>query len=338
MLRFVSETQNPVAVREQLQSEFPESQFALNFVYRLANNSTARRLPDVTAGGPSCDPQRCYGPQLINWHAELATCAAGVKVGIIDTAADVAHPALAWKRLHVHRLPHHEPASIQPHWHGTGVISLLAGHPTSGTPGLVPDSDYVIADAFITNSQGSPETNTESLLWALDLMEQRGAQVVNMSLSGPRDDLVHQRLAQLSLKGMVFVAAAGNGGLDAPSAYPAAYKGEVIAVTAVDRDQRIYDHANRGDYIDVAAPGVRIWTALPNSKEGLQSGTSFAAPFVTAIIAAIYKNAVLPAMKDAHELRGPKAVALAHLSTAKMARDENSRTRYCEGTFRLRGG
>ncbi len=53
-------------------------------------------------------------------------------------------------------------------------------------------------------------------------------------------------------------------------------------------------HANRGDYIDVAAPGVRVWTALPNNKEGAQSGTSFAAPFVTAIVAAIYKQSPAP--------------------------------------------
>jgi subtilisin family serine protease len=321
VVRLVSESENPVVAREQLQSEFQGAHFALNFVYQLASNSMMRRSPDGSAGGGSCDPQRCYGPVLINWRAELAACAAGIKVGIIDTAVDVAHPALAWKRLNVRRLPNHEPASMEPHSHGTGVVSLLTGHPTSGTPGLVPDADYVIADAFIRDRLGKPETDTEHLLWALDVLEEHGAQVVNMSLSGPKDDLVYQRLVELSRKGIVFVAAAGNGGSDA-SAYPAAYKEEVIAVTAVDRNQRVYDHANHGDYIDVAAPGVRIWTALPNGKEGLQSGTSFAAPFVTAIVAAIYKNALLPAMSDPRELRGPKALALAHLSTAKIGRDE----------------
>jgi subtilisin family serine protease len=252
----------------------------------------------------------------------LAACTVGVKIGIIDTAVDVAHPALAWKRLVVRRIANQEPASMEPHWHGTGVLSLLMGNPTSGVPGLVPDADYIIADAFFRNRTGKPETDTEHLLRALDVLERGGAQVVNMSFTGPRDDLVHQRLVALSLKGVVFVAAAGNGGPDAPPAYPAAYKDEVIAVTAVDRDQRLYDHANQGDYIDVAAPGVRIWTALPNSKQGLQSGTSFAAPFVTAIAAAIYKNALVPAMSDPGAPRGPKAVALAHLSAAKAVRDD----------------
>ena len=51
-----------------------------------------------------------------------------------------------------------------------------------------------------------------------------------------------------------------------------------------------YDYANRGSYIDVAAPGVRIWTALPDNKEGMVTGTSFAAPFVTAVAAVTYKK------------------------------------------------
>ena len=212
--------------------------------------------------------------------------------------------------------------SEPPDWHGTGVVSLLAGNPKSGTPGLVPDADYVIANAFFKNASGQSETDTVHLLWALKVLEQHGAQVVNMSLSGPRDELVHQRLIELSRKGMIFVAAAGNGGPDAPAAYPAAYKDEVIAVTAVDRNQRTYDHASRGDYIDVAAPGVRIWTALPNNREGALSGTSFAAPFVTAIVAAIYKQTLLPQISDPSHSRAPEALTLAHLSTAKLVRDE----------------
>src|SRR5205809_343587 len=104
-----------------------------------------RRAPDAGPGATSCDSQRCYGPALIKWHPELAACTAGVKIGIIDTGVDVPHPALAWKKLVVHRIPNQERASTEPHSHGTGVVSLLMGDVTSGTPGLVPNADYVIA-------------------------------------------------------------------------------------------------------------------------------------------------------------------------------------------------
>ena len=83
---------------------------------------------------------------------------------------------------------------------------------------------------------------------------------------------------------VTFVAAAGNNGPVAPESYPAAYK-DVIAVTAVNKDLENYRGANRGSYVDLSAPGVKIWTALPDGKEGFRTGTSFAAPFVTGIVA-----------------------------------------------------
>ena len=64
----------------------------------------------------------------------------------------------------------------------------------------------------------------------------------------------------------------------------------MIAVTAVDRNLAAYAYAGRGDHIDVAAPGVEIWTALPNKHEGPQTGTSFAVPFVTSIVALSYRS------------------------------------------------
>ena len=310
VLRMVSETDTALVAREQLQARFPETRLGLNFIYALANDSLPPRAIDAKADAQSCPPERCYGPRLIDWRADLAACAAGVKIGVIDTAVDASHPALAWKKLTVHHAAH-QVAGEQLDWHGTGVVSLLAGSPKSGTPGLVPEAHYVIANIFFKNTSGQSETDTVRLLWGLGILEQHGAQVVNMSLSGPRDELVHQRLIELSRKGTIFVAAAGNGGPTAPAAYPAAYKDQVIAVTAVDRSQRVYDHANRGDYIDVAAPGVRIWTALPNNKEGAVSGTSFAAPFVTAIVAAIYKHTLFPEMSTTNPPRAPETIILA---------------------------
>ena len=126
-----------------------------------------------------------------------------------------------------------------------------------------------------------------------------------MSLMGPQDDLVHARIASMARKGKAFVGAAGNGGPHAPAGYPAAYE-EVIGGN--------WDHANRGAYIDVAAPGVQIRTALPGDKEGVLSGTSFAAPFVTAAVAAAYRDSGLEgAVKQGGNPRDFKGQMLAQL-------------------------
>ena len=64
----------------------------------------------------------------------------------------------------------------------------------------------------------------------------------------------------------------------------------MIAVTAVDRKRKNYPYATRGPHIDLAAPGVGIWVALPGGREGTLTGTSFAAPYVTAVVAAMYAS------------------------------------------------
>ena len=230
-------------------------------------------------GSKGCRTERCYGRRVIGWQDQLGR----VRQGRED-------------RHHRHRLRCAPPRVQRIEREGRHGGHRPTGPPTgteracfrfsasdaeSSTPGLVPDAEFLIADAFFQNSFGRARTDTARVLEALQRLEEHGAQVINMSLVGPSDDLVHDRIADMSTrKGVVFVAAAGNGGPAAPPGYPAAYK-EVIAVTAVDDRKRSYDYANRGRYIDVAAPGVRIWTALPDRKEGMLNGTSFAAPFVT---------------------------------------------------------
>ena len=96
----------------------------------------------------------------------------------------------------------------------------------------------------------------------------------------------------------------GNGGPGAPPAFPAALEG-VIAVTAVDVDGRLFEQANRGGYVDVAAPGVRVIAPAA----GPETGTSFAAPFVTAWVAAMIAEG------------GPADAAAMHRAIAVTARD-----------------
>ena len=161
-------------------------------------------------------------------------------------------------------------------------MSLLAGNAHSSTPGLVPDATFLVGDAFFTDRNGNAISDTVTMLKAIDWLIEQGVDVANLSFAGPPDEFVHDSIRKLARKGTVILAAAGNEGRDAPPSYPAAYP-EVIAVTAVDRNLAAYAYAGRGDHIDVAAPGVEVWTALPNRREGPQTGTSFAVPFVTSV-------------------------------------------------------
>jgi subtilisin family serine protease len=271
-----------------LQRELPGSTLHLNRIYRIyypAANDGEKGGSNIEPADPDvpCIDDRCYGRQAIKWKDDLGKCASKRKIGIIDTHVDVGHKALAGQNIRQKTfMPHgREPAKSG---HGTGVLAILAGRPDSGTPGLIPEADFLVASIFFTGGDGGVQTDTVSLLKALQWMDRSDVKLVNMSFSGPQDPLLERRIGRLRAEGMVFTAAAGNEGLAAGPSYPAAYP-DVVAVTAVDKKMRIYPSANRGDYIDLAAPGVHIWTALPKSKAGYMSGTSFAAPFVTAMLA-----------------------------------------------------
>jgi hypothetical protein len=72
----------------------------------------------------------------------------------------------------------------------------------------------------------------------------------------------------------------------------------VLAVTAVDRFLRPYQKANRGIYINFAAPGVGIWTPGPYRKGKFRSGTSFAAAYFTAMAA---RKLQYPEVRQGHQ-------------------------------------
>jgi subtilisin family serine protease len=160
------------------------------------------------------------------------------------------------------------------------------------------------------------------MLQALAWLKKRGVAVANLSFAGPPDDLLHRAVQELTKAGIVVVAAAGNEGPSAPPSYPAAYE-EVIAVTAVDRHLAAYRYASRGDHIDLAAPGVDVWTALPGRREGPQTGTSFAVPFVTAVVAVAGGATGQPADDDPLAAKARALAAIAKGVRSLGQRDRN---------------
>jgi hypothetical protein len=289
--------------RNTLYEMFPDDGFGLNRIYTAgrpagtqAVKSAAVPAPPGPGGAPvrpgaGCTPERCFGIKVINWQPQLAACARGIRIGVIDTGLDKAHPAFV--DLTPDRFQHKvfiaEGAKPAPNQHGTGILSLLAGSVRSGTPGLVPDATFLVGDAFFADRSGNAMSDTYTMLKALNWLKGAKVDVANLSFAGPKDDLVHDAITKLARTGTVILAAAGNEGQDAPPSYPAAYE-EVIAVTAVDRNLAPYMYASRGNHIAVAAPGVDVWTALPNRREGPQSGTSFAVPFATSVVALTYRT------------------------------------------------
>ena len=226
----------------------------------------------------ACTGPDCPARSMIDWPQATAACGKPPLIGMVDTGLNPDHPVFASSKVELHRIQRNAGASEQVH--GTAVASLLVGDPQSRSPGLLPGAQLIAVDGF-HNARGDERMDAFALIEALDLLAQKGVRVVNLSFAGPANEALGQQLKMLDQKGIVLVAAAGNFGPSAKPAYPAAYE-QVIAVTAVDRRGQIYRRANRGQYIDLAAPGVDVWTAASVSGARVRTGTSYAAPFVTA--------------------------------------------------------
>ncbi len=229
---------------------------------------------------PLADPLRSrqQARALIRWTGADPGCGSGLRLGMADSVIDTSHPAFAGRSIRQRSvLPPGQP--IAPPDHGTAIASLLIGRPGSGYDGLLPGASLIAATIFRGRDPRHPDTTSELILKALDWLAGQRVQVINLSFGGPGDRIMGLAIHRLRQAGIALVAAAGNGG--AGPIYPAAYP-DVIAVTAIDASRRRYHAASRGDYLDLAAPGVDLWVARPGGDGLYRSGTSFAVPFVSA--------------------------------------------------------
>ncbi len=232
----------------------------------------------------------------------------GLKIGVIDTAVDGAHATL--KSAHLVARDFVPYATIKPADHGTAVVSILAGE-DGGYLGLAPMADIIAASVFFEGAGGRASATTESLVRALDWMAEMKAPIVSMSLAGPPNAILEGAITRATKAGVTVVAAAGNEGPAARPAFPAAYA-DAVAVTAVAKDGHVYRLANRGDYVDIAAPGVAVRHARKGGGYASSSGTSMAAPFVAAALADLRRDgarsasdAVRMLMDNAQDLGAP---------------------------------
>ena len=241
-----------------------------------------------------------YAPAKIGWPTTgVRLTGKDVLIGVIDTAIDLNHPDLKSAVLDsFDALPDQPVLSRR---HGTAVAGLVAGR--SMIKGVAPQARLLVARAFDEPRKNRKASSTTyQILEALDWTVAKGARIVNMSFTGPRNDLLSNALSAAAKKNVLLIAAAGNHGPNAPPAYPAAEQ-SVLAVTAIDVEDHIYQNANVGAYVFVAAPGVDVLAAVPDSGVDMVSGTSFAAPFLSGLAALMLeRNSALTPLQFARIL------------------------------------
>ncbi|MCB1514984.1 MAG: S8 family serine peptidase [Hyphomicrobiaceae bacterium] len=232
----------------------------------------------------SCDTPVCRQRRAIKWPEPPDECRVAAVMAMIDTTIDLTVPALQGQQIEVINGVS-KGRALASSSHATAIASLLVGRNDAAVPGLLPRSRVIAIQAFHRSSSGEDIADTFDIAAALDTASRRGARVVNMSLTGPNNKVLADSVRETIAGDTVVIAAAGNLGPTGPVVYPAGYEA-VIAVTAVGDDLRVYRGANRGSFIDFAAPGVNVQVVSAKVATRFESGTSFAAPFVTAALAA----------------------------------------------------
>jgi thermitase len=220
-----------------------------------------------------------------------------VKIAILDTGVDQDHPDLAAKIV--------DPNNDNKNFTTSGTVDDLYGHGThvAGIAAAVTSNGIGVAgvgyDCTIMNGKVLDDTGSgyyswvaSGIIWAAD----SGAKVISMSLGGSSSSSTLQSAVDYAWsKGVVIVAAAGNNGTST-KVYPAYYT-NVIAVAATDQNDAKASWSSYGSWVDVAAPGVNIYSTLPNHSNqigsqnyGYLSGTSMATPFVAGLAGLVWAS------------------------------------------------
>lgn len=282
-------------------------------------------------GGDSGSYAAQWAPDALRLpEAHTHSTGAGIRVAVLDTGLDLAHPALAGRLARTpgggllgrdfvddDADPSEAGTQSDPGYgHGTHVAGLVAL--------AAPAAALMPVRVLDAQGQGNLWVLSDALLWAVDPdgnpNSDDGAHVVNLSLGSTRPtELLKTAVALADCDfddddddfedpgfdddktrcgnkfGAAVLAAAGNAGSDTELQYPAAEAMPgALAVTASAENRQLAPIANRGAWVEIAAPGDRIVSTFPGGGYATWSGTSMATPLAAGTAALVLATRANP--------------------------------------------
>ncbi len=207
-----------------------------------------------------------------------------ILVAVLDTGIDQSHEDLKGKVIAEVNFTD-SPTSRDIYGHGTHIAGIISANSNNsiGIAGVAPECRLM--NIKIANDRGrcQPSAVARGIVWASD----NGASVINISVGfrEPSPELANA-IDYAWNRGAVIIAAAGNQGTECPI-YPAYYE-NCIAVTAIKQDDTLVPLSNHDDWVDVAGPGLNIYSTLPDNGYDYKTGTSFATAYVSGLAALFF--------------------------------------------------
>lgn len=224
-----------------------------------------------------------------------------VIVAVVDTGVDSNHPDLApnmWQdptlktKTYGWNFVKNSANPEDDHGHGThiaGIIGAIA-NPSAGVSGVTHHVSIMGVKYYSSSNSGA--VNLDNTVKALEYAVAKGAKIINYSGGGPEfSEKEYLAIKKAEAAGVLVVAAAGNFGQNIDQVehyyYPSAYNtSNIISVAATGIHNELLSFSNYGKRkVDVAAPGEKILSTLPNGRHGVLTGTSQATAFVSGVAA-----------------------------------------------------
>lgn len=205
-----------------------------------------------------------------------------VKIAVIDTGVDFGHPDLKYSLTRGINLVHRNIPPYDDNGHGTHISgTIAAANSTQGMIGVAPRSVVYPVKAFDHNGSAF----VSDIILAIDWCVRAEIDIINMSFGmQTRSRTLLDVVGKANQAGVLIVASSGNDGKRRTADYPARYP-QTISVGATDRSRKIPAFSNRGQFVDIYAPGDKIVSAWLQGKYHEMSGTSMATSHVSGTIA-----------------------------------------------------
>ncbi|MCL2508768.1 MAG: S8 family serine peptidase [Oscillospiraceae bacterium] len=223
-----------------------------------------------------------------------------VIVGVIDSGVDAYHIDFNEDPSNPRVLPGREPYDIidkdpagrkdslgRDLCHGTHVAGIIIANTLSNVKVKPYNLFYNSFTIRFGPFQITLGPSAIQLRAAIDAQVEDGVDVINMSLGAKGTaQTVAEAIENAEAAGVTCVVAAGNNEEDANDYFPANVP-PAITVSAVDSTHALASFSNYGSCVDIAAPGVNVYSTIKNNDHAYYSGTSMAAPFVAAAAATL---------------------------------------------------
>lgn len=206
---------------------------------------------------------------------------------VIDTGIDVDHPELEGRAKWLANFADDQDTDCNSH--GTHVAGIIG----SKSFGVCVDANLHAIKVLNCRGSGTLSSVIQGIAFAYETHSTRTADskdkkvksVVNMSLGGGKSRAIDRAVKEVMSKSPNFymVVAAGNENSDACDGSPSGSPHVLTVMASNKNDKRAY-FSNWGECADIYAPGVDIWSTVPDGKIAKYSGTSMASPLTAGVL------------------------------------------------------